>query len=186
MKGRRRRTVPAVLAALLLLLAGCRGIGRPAVDYDALVRETLAREYTMTADIAYGGTGAVVTLTKTGEADLEAVFSAPEVLAGLTVTAVGERVAVRYRGMDVDLSAYAVPTQSLTTLLREVLTGEKEGRLTVEAAGDTVTASGSILLTTYQLIFDKETMALRQVLIPSVEGTADITDFRFLDEDEAA
>lgn len=182
MKGRWRRTVPAVLAALLLLLTGCRGIGGPVVDYDALVRETLAREYTMTADIAYDGTTATVALTKTGEADLEAVFSAPEVLEGLTVTAVGDTVAVRYRGMDLDLSAYAIPTQSLTALLREVLTGEKEGKLTVEVADDTVTASGSILLTTYQLLFDKETMALKQVLIPSVEGTADITDFRFLDE----
>ena len=89
---------------------------------------------------------------------------------------------MRFRGMEVDLSAYAIPTQSLMTLVREVLTGEKSGKLTVEAEEDTVTASGSILLTTYQLVFDKETMALEKIVIPSVEGEAIITDFRFLDE----
>ena len=173
----------AALAALLVLLAGCRGIGGPGVDYDALVRQTLAREYSFTAEASYSGTTATLQLTKTGEADLQADFTAPEALNGLSVTAAGEALTVRFRGMEVDLSAYAIPTQSLMTLVREVLTGEKSGKLTVEAEEDTVTASGSILLTTYQLIFDKETMALEKIVIPSVEGEAIITDFRFLDEE---
>lgn len=173
----------AALTALLLLLAGCRGMGGPGVDYDALVRQTLAREYSFTAEAAYSGTTATLQLTKTGEADLQADFTAPEVLNGLSVTAAGEALTVRFRGMEVDLSAYAIPTQSLMTLVREVLTGEKSGKLTVEAEEDTVTASGSILLTTYQLVFDKETMALEKIVIPSVEGEAIITDFRFLDEE---
>ncbi len=173
----------AALAALLLLLAGCRGMGGAGVDYDALVRQTLAREYSFTAEAAYSGTTATLQLTKTGEADLQADFTAPEALNGLSVTAAGEALTVRFRGMEVDLSAYAIPTQSLMTLVREVLTGEKSGKLTVEAEEDTVTASGSILLTTYQLIFDKETMALEKIVIPSVEGEAIITDFRFLDEE---
>lgn len=173
----------AALTALLLLLAGCRGIGGPGVDYDALVRQTLAREYSFTAEAAYSGTTATLQLTKTGEADLQADFTAPEALNGLSVTAAGEALTVRFRGMEVDLSAYAIPTQSLMTLVREVLTGEKSGKLTVEAEEDTVTASGSILLTTYQLVFDKETMALEKIVIPSVEGEAIITDFRFLDEE---
>lgn len=173
----------AALTALLLLLAGCRGMGGPGVDYDALVRQTLAREYSFTAEAAYSGTTATLQLTKTGEADLQADFTAPEALNGLSVTAAGEALTVRFRGMEVDLSAYAIPTQSLMTLMREVLTGEKSGKLTVEAEEDTVTASGSILLTTYQLVFDKETMALEKIVIPSVEGEAIITDFRFLDEE---
>ena len=173
----------AALAALLLLLAGCRGMGGSGVDYDALVRQTLAREYSFTAEAAYSGTTATLQLTKTGEAVLQADFTAPEALNGLSVTAAGEALTVRFRGMEVDLSAYAIPTQSLMTLVREVLTGEKSGKLTVEAEEDTVTASGSILLTTYQLIFDKETMALEKIVIPSVEGEAIITDFRFLDEE---
>ncbi len=173
----------AALTALLLLLAGCRGMGGPGVDYDALVRQTLAREYSFTAEASYSGTTATLQLTKTGEADLQADFTAPEALNGLSVTAAGEALTVRFRGMEVDLSAYAIPTQSLMTLVREVLTGEKSGKLTVEAEEDTVTASGSILLTTYQLVFDKETMALEKIVIPSVEGEAIITDFRFLDEE---
>ena len=173
----------AALAALLVLLAGCRGIGGPGVDYDALVRQTLAREYSFTAEASYSGTTATLQLTKTGEADLQADFTAPEALNGLSVTAAGEALTVHFRGMEVDLSAYAIPTQSLMTLVREVLTGEKSGKLTVEAEEDTVTASGSILLTTYQLVFDKETMALEKIVIPSVEGEAIITDFRFLDEE---
>ena len=58
----------AALTALLLLLAGCRGMGGPGVDYDALVRQTLAREYSFTAEAAYSGTTATLQLTKTGEA----------------------------------------------------------------------------------------------------------------------
>ena len=111
----------AALAALLLLLAGCRGMGGPGVDYDALVRQTLAREYSFTAEAAYSGTTATLQLTKTGEADLQADFTAPEALNGLSVTAAGEALTVRFRGMEVDLSAYAIPTQSLMTLVREVL-----------------------------------------------------------------
>ena len=48
-----------------------------------------------------------------------------------------------------------------------------------------MTASGSILLTSYDLTFDKETMALTRILIPSVEGDAEITDFVFLDGEQA-
>lgn len=179
---RKSRWAAALLA--LLMLAGCRGVGRQSVDYAALVRETLARDYAFTAQAAYSGSSATVAVEKTGEADLRADFTQPEVLAGLTVTAAGDTVSVSYRGMEVDLSAYGVPTQSLMTLLREVLTGDKEGRLEVEVSEEEVTASGSILLTTYQLVFDKETMALKKILIPSVEGEAEISDFRFLDEEK--
>ena len=44
----------AALTALLLLLAGCRGMGGPGVDYDALVRQTLAREYSFTMVVTPG------------------------------------------------------------------------------------------------------------------------------------
>lgn len=171
----------AALGAVFVLLGGC-GKLREQTDYDALVKETLAREYTFQAEMTYDNTQAAAFITKTGAADVTAEFSAPEALAGLTVAAAGEEIKVQFRGMDVDLSPYTLPTQSVLTLLREVLTGEKEGKLTTTVEEDTVTASGSILLTTYEIVFDKETMEVREVRIPSLDGVVKVSEFAFTDE----
>lgn len=174
-----KRMAALLAAAVLSLLGGCDRLREQMTDYDQLVRDTLARDYSFTADIAYSGTGATVYVVKTGVGDLQVDFLAPAAMEGLSVTAVGEELTARFRGMEVDISAYALPAQSVLVLLREVLSGEKE-KLDVTADDQTVTASGSILLTNFDLVFDKETMELRRVLIPSVEGTADITEFDFL------
>jgi len=172
----------AALGAVLALLGGCAKLREQTTDYDTLVRDTLAREYTFTAEMTYDGAEAKAFLTKTGTADIRAEFSAPEALEGLTVTAAGEEIQVQFRGMDVDLSPYTLPTQSILTLLREVLTGEKAGKLTTQVEEDRVIASGSILLTTYEIVFDKETMAVEQVLIPSIDGEVTVSDFTFTSE----
>ncbi len=169
----------AALAALLLLLGGCGKLGGQSEDYDALVKETLAREYSFTGKMTYDGTEAEAKFVKTGVSDITAEFSAPEALAGLTVVTAGEEVKVQFRGMDVDLSAYTLPTQSALALLREILTGEKSGKLTVKAEEETLVASGSILLTTYEIVFDKETMEVREVRIPSLDGVVEVSDFVF-------
>ena len=171
----------AALAALLLLLGGCGKLGGQSEDYDALVKETLAREYSFTGKMTYDGTEAEAKFVKTGVSDITAEFSAPEALAGLTVVTAGEEVKVQFRGMDVDLSAYTLPTQSALTLLREILTGEKAGKLTVKAEEEQLVASGSILLTTYEIVFDKETMEVQEVRIPSLDGVVEISDFSFTD-----
>lgn len=149
-------------------------------DYDQLVRETLARDYSFTAEAAYNGADATIYVVKTGEGSLQVDFLAPAALEQLSLTAAGDILTARFRGIEVDISAYALPAQSVLVLLREVLTGEKE-KLDIRADGDTVTAGGSILLTSYDLVFDKDTMKLRQILIPSVDGVTDITEFDFLD-----
>lgn len=176
-----KRIAAFVAAAALALLGGCDKLQEQMTDYDQLVRETLAREYSFTADVAYNGTDATVRVVKTGAGDLQLDFTAPAAMEGLTVTAQGEELSVQFRGMEVDVSAYALPAQSVLTLLREVLAGEK-GKLDIQTDNKTVTASGSILLTSYDLIFEKDTMKLQRVLIPSVDGEADISDFTFLDE----
>lgn len=175
-----KRIAAFLAAAVLALLGGCDKLQEQMTDYDQLVRDTLAREYSFTAEIAYNGTDATVYVVKTGVGDLQVDFLAPESMEGLSVTAIGDALTARFRGMEVDISSYALPAQSVLVLLREVLSGEKE-KLNVRTDEDTVTASGSILLTNYDLIFDKATMELRQVLIPSVDGVADITEFDFLD-----
>lgn len=179
--GMMKRMAAVLAAAALALLGGCDKLQEQMTDYDQLVRDTLAREYSFTADVAYSGTEATVYVVKTGVGDLQVDFLAPESMEGLSVTAVGDALTARFRGMEVDISAYALPAQSVLALLREVLSGEKD-KLDVQADGDTVTASGSILLTSYDLVFDRETMELKRVLIPSVEGAAEITEFDFLDE----
>ena len=64
---------------------------------------------------------------------------------------------------------------------REILTGEKAGKLTVKAEEEQLVASGSILLTTYEIVFDKETMEVQEVRIPSLDGVVEISDFSFTD-----
>lgn len=180
MMGMMRRLAALLAAAALALLGGCEQLQEQMTDYDRLVRDALAREYSFTAEVAYSGTDATVYVVKTGVGDLQVDFLAPASMEGLSVTAVGDDLTARFRGMEVDISAYALPAQSVLSLLREILSGDKD-KLDVRAGDETVTASGSILLTNYDLIFDKETMELRQVLIPSVEGKADISEFDFLD-----
>ena len=177
------RMIPLLLAAAMAL-GGCGKVKERMTDYDSLVKESLGRAYSFTAEFAYDGGTAAAQVTKTGEADVRLDFTAPETLDGLSVSAGGEEILVEYRGMEVDLSAYGLPTQSILTLLREVLTGEKEGKLTTEVGEDTVTASGTIILTTYQIVFDKETMEIRKILIPSVDGEVAVTDFTYLEEEE--
>lgn len=172
----------AAIGAVLALLGGCGKLKERTTDYDALVRETLGREYTFTARMTYSGTEAEAFLTKTGVSDVTAEFTAPEALSGLTVAAAGEEIKVQFRGMDVDLSSYTLPTQSILTLLREVLTGEKAGKLTTQVEEDKVRASGSILLTTYEIVFDKESMAVEEVRIPSIDGVVEIGEFTFTSE----
>ena len=75
----------AALAALLLLVGGCGKLRDQVTDYDALVKETLAREYAFTGKMTYDGTQAEAKFTKTGAADITAEFSAPEALSGLVV-----------------------------------------------------------------------------------------------------
>lgn len=174
-----KRIAAFLAAAALALLGGCDKLREQITDYDQLVRQTLAREYSFTAEVAYNGTDATVYVVKTGVGDLQVDFTAPAALEGLSVTAVGEDLTARFRGMEVDISSYALPAQSVLVLLREVLSGEK-GELDIRVDDDTVTAGGSILLTNYDLLFDKDTMKLRQVLIPSVDGVADISEFDFL------
>lgn len=178
--GMMKRTAALLAAAMLALLGGCEKLQEQMTDYDQLVRDTLAREYSFTADVAYSGTEATVYVVKTGVGDLQVDFLAPESMEGLSVAAVGDDLTARFRGMEVDTSAYALPAQSVLSLLREVLSGEKD-KLDIRADDGTVTASGSILLTNYDLVFDKETMELKQVLIPSAEGRAEISEFDFLD-----
>lgn len=177
-----KRIAAFLAAAALALLGGCDKLQEQMTDYDQLVRQTLAREYSFTADVAYNGTDAAVYVVKTGVGDLQVDFTAPAAMEGLSVTAVGDVLTARFRGMEVDISAYALPAQSVLVLLREVLSGEK-GKLDIRTDDDTVTASGSILLTNYDLIFEKDTMKLQRVLIPSADGEADISDFNFLDEE---
>ena len=55
----KKRLAALAAAAALCLAAGCDDLGQR-VDYDAMVRETLAREYSFTADVAYNGTSATV------------------------------------------------------------------------------------------------------------------------------
>jgi len=180
-----KRIAALLAAAALALLGGCDKLQQQMTDYDRLVRETLAREYSFTADVAYNGTDATIQVVKTGEGDLQVDITAPESMEGLSITAVGDDLTVLFRGMEVDISAYALPAQSVLTLLREVLTGEK-GKLDIQVDDETVTASGSILLTNYDLVFEKDTMKLTRVLIPSVDGEADISGFTFLDEESAS
>ena len=98
--------------------------------------------------------------------------------------AVGEMRRLNDSIKDVKISAQISHLEVTTGKIIDAVV-EKPAKLDIQEDDQTVTASGSILLTSYDLTFDKETMALTRILIPSVEGDAEITDFVFLDGEQA-
>ncbi len=168
-------------AALLVSMAGCRQVKDMTTDYKKLVRDTLAREYSFDAEMSYSGTTAVGHIQKTGETDIRVEFSAPAAFQGLVVSTKGEEIQAEYLGMELDLSVFEIPTQSVLTLLREVLAAPQPDNITVEVGEDTVTASGSIIIASYEIVFDKETMAIRSISVPSADAQLIVSNFVFDD-----
>lgn len=166
---------------LALALTGCQKLKDSVVDHKALVKETLARSYTFDAEITYSGTTVLGQIEKTKEADLTITFAEPAAFNGLVVTVQGEEVRAQYLGMELDLSVFEIPTQAVPTLVREVLTGGQADKMTVQVEEDTVVASGSILIAAYDIVFDKDTMAICSISVPSADAELVASNFTFTD-----
>lgn len=177
-----KRTMALWMAGMLLFLtAGCQQIQERTTDYQQLVKDTLAREYSFTAEMRYGNTTAIGTVKKTGTSDLRVEFTDPEPLKGLVVASQGDQIRAEYFGMELDLTSFEIPTQSILNLLREVLAVEHPEGLDVKVEEDTVVASGSIMIASYEIIFQKETMAIEKVTVPSADAELLASDFTFLE-----
>ena len=175
----KKRALAAMLL-LTLLLGGCAG-GAKNADYKQAVRDTLARSYTFTADIAYGEETASAVIQKTGKTDLSISFTAPEILSGLTVVTAGETLTASYRGVELDLSAYNIPSQSVISVLETVLAAEPSDNLEVTEQNGVLTARGTLVIASYEIDFDQETMAIKAVRVPSIDGTLTVSEFTFDD-----
>lgn len=171
----------ALALGLVLALSGCQKIKAMTVDHKARVKEALARPYSFDAEITYSGTTVLGQVEKTEEADLQIAFTEPAAFKGLVIAVQGEEVRAEYLGIQLDLSTFEVPTQAIPTLVREVLTGEQLDNMAVKVVEDTVVASGSIIIAAYEIVFDKETMAIRSISVPTADAQLVATNFTFTD-----
>ena len=86
-----------------------------------------------------------------------------------------------YKRQELDLTSFEIPTQSILNLLREVLAVEHPEGLDVKVEEDTVIASGSIMIASYEITFQKETMAIEKVTVPSADAELLASNFTFLE-----
>ena len=166
----------ASLLLLLLLLTGCTVPGKaPEKDYEALIRERLSGDYTMTADFTVSGVSGSALAEKTGTDRLVLSVTAPESMAGLCLTAEGEDLTLRMGEIEMELPADTVPPESVIAVLREVFCGT--GRYETEAADGIVTAKASNGLIRYTVTFREEDMTPLSVALTGLPFTVTVTEF---------
>ena len=162
-----------------ILCAGCSSVRDAATDYGALARETLAKNYSFKAHIAWEDMTADADLAKSSPTDIQVDFTAPETLEGLSAVFGESQVKVFYRGMEMDLGEYDIPAQSILPVLWELLSADSSLSLTAETGEETVTAKGSLYVTAFEITFEKETMKIQNISIPDLGAQVTMTEFEF-------
>ncbi len=162
------------------LLGGCGSAAEPPVDYEAMMRETLNRSFSFRADIQWEEMEASAFVEKGEDGSMQLAFDSPELLEGLSVTLSEEEARIEYRGMEMPLEGTDIPAQSILPVLRQLLfTGGWEG-LSVREEEETVTAEGSFYTAAFQIILEKETMEIKEILIPDLDAQIQVSEFEFL------
>lgn len=168
-------------AALSLCLCSC-GMQISVPDYTAMARESLASNYTFDAVVHYDDDVANVSLAKTGPESISMAFTSPEELEGLDVQIEGGEITMSYRELEIDLSGYDLPSQSVIAGLWEVLSSEAGGTLSAQAEGETVIAKGGVYIYNFTIEFDKATMHIKKISMPNLSAWVEITNFEYTDE----
>ena len=83
--------------------------------------------------------------------------------------------------MELDLSTYNIPSQSVISVLETVLAAEPSDNLEVTEQNGVLTARGTLVIASYEIDFDQETMAIKAVRVPSIDGTLTVSEFAFDD-----
>ena len=171
-----------VLLAALLMLVGC-GKAQQQEDYSEKVQETLRQNYRFTATFKYEEIEGEALIEKTAEDHLVASISKPATMEGMVITLSGEDVSLAYHTMEIDLSGYQLPTESIVSVLRQILAGEGISSVTEESG--IVTATGDYVLFHYNVTFDAATMTPLTISVPELAIEVTITDFTPLEATQA-
>lgn len=166
------------ILAALLLLAGCTAQPQQ-VDYEERVRQTLGGNYSFTAAVTYEEIDAEATVEKQAEDHFVISVTSPDSMAGLVLTLAAEDTVLTYHGMEVDLTGYQLPAESVASILRKVLGGADE--YTFQEQENEVTATGGDVLFHYVIRFEKTTMTPQSIEVPELGLTVGITDFKTLE-----
>ena len=162
-----RRIIAVWAICCYLMLVGCQRLEKT-IDYQAKVLETLGRSFSFQGELSWEDMAIVAHVTKMASTDLQVDFAVPEEVAGLSVLLQKDAAKVLYRGMELDMKAYDIPAQSVLPVLWDLLSGQNQTGLTVQAENQRVTARGSLYLTSFTMTFHQESMILEEISIPDL------------------
>lgn len=161
-----------VVLALSLLLCGC------AKSPAAPSQQPVTMGFTCDMTGSYRGTAVAGKLTRSSVGLLTVKLSQPEDLDGVEMEWNGEKVLLRMFGLSVEVDPNTIPESALgmgiLKSLDAAMQNPEAGALT--EAG--VKTSGSCENGTYELISDPETGYLKSLSVPSLEFTAQFTNFQ--------
>lgn len=165
--------------AMALLLAGCAAQPQQ-VNYEERVKQTLGANYSFTAEMTYEEISGEATVEKQSEDHYVISMQKPDSMSGLILTLEAENALLTYHGMEVDLSGYQLPAESVASILCKVLSGTDQ--YTFEEQEDAVIATGGDVLFHYNICFDRASMMPQSIEVPELGLTVHITDFKTLEQ----
>ena len=166
---------------ILAMATGCSE-AEPPEDYDTLVREALARNYSFDAHIQWEDMEAEAFVDKIGSEHIKVDFLAPEIWEGLSVNLEGEEATIFYRGMEMQIGEYEIPAQSILPTLWELLSGETALGMTAEVGEEVVTAKGSFYFAAFEMDFCRDGMEIQSIRIPDLNAVVEVENFSFHQE----
>lgn len=165
----------ALVLAVVLMLSGCGRGSQRTKDYAATVQETISGNYSFTAAFTYEEIEGEAKVEKSSADHITVSMQKPDIMQEMVFTMQGEEITLTYRSMEIDLAGVQFPTESIVSILRQVLSGEES--YTIEEQETTVTASAVCGFFHYKILFEKKTMTPQSIEVPELSVTVTITDF---------
>lgn len=132
------------------------------------------------AAIRYGDMNVKGHLKRSTAGTLEMDIDEPETLKGMSMVWNGEKITLKMYGLSFDVSPDNIPQSalglSILKALDAMLSDKGSGRIT----GDGFTTSGVFNGSKFEIVSDPSTGKLLSLKIPSIELSADFTDFKLL------
>jgi len=170
-------SVCACMAAVLCLFSGCAQ-EKTDEGYRETASKIMSGSFSFDAKVKAMEYTAEVSVSKSAEGDIGMKFHSPEVLNGLDVREKGGKLTVLYRELEVDISSYDIPAQSIVTVIKEALSEEGLASAETEVSQEEVVFKGTAFLSRYRLCFSKKDMKLLRIEFPGLDVQITVENFK--------
>lgn len=153
------------------------------VDYRERIVQTLNSDFSLSGTLHFQDMKIETEMQKSG-GTLVLHCLEPEPFSGLMISLDAVSAVIEYYGIAYTLAADTLPGQAVPEILRLLLTGQLPDGFTVTEQEDTVTASGTAVIAAYEMTFEKETMQLARLSVPSLEAELIIKEFAVVPPEE--